>query len=110
MGVLDISPRLLEQVKWIAEWQQVTVNQVAVRAVSSYADLLEWQKLETEMAAFQAQLPALLAAYPGQYVAIHDGEVIDCDIDLRALHSRVYARMGTIPMLDGPARRIQLLD
>lgn len=35
----------------------------------------------------------------GPYVAIHEGQVIDHDADLHALHSRVYARMGSIPVL-----------
>jgi len=67
--------------------------------VAEYLDRLEWEKLEAEMAAFQSQLPELLASYGDQYVAIHDGQVIDHDADLQALHSRVYARMGSVPIL-----------
>lgn len=99
MGVIDLSPRLLEQIERLAQWQQVTVEAVTERAVSDYLDRLEWEKLQVEMSAFQAQLPTLLAMYPDQYVAIHDGQVIDHDADLRTLHSRVYARMGSIPVL-----------
>jgi ferric iron reductase protein FhuF len=99
MGVIDFGPRLREQVQWIAEWQQVTADEVAVRAVSNYLDRLEWEKLETELAAFQAQLPTLLNKYPDEHVAIHEGRVIDHDVDLRALHSRVYAQMGAVPVL-----------
>ncbi len=99
MGVIDLAPQLSEQIQRIAAWQQITADEVAARAVSSYLDRLEWQKLEVEMAAFRAQLPALLLAYPDQFVAIHDGQVIDHDADLRALHSRVYAKMGIIPVL-----------
>lgn len=99
MGVIDLSPRLLEKVQWIAKWQQVTTDEIATRAVSDYLDRLEWEKLEAEMAAFQSQLPALLATYSDQYVAVHDGQVIDHDADLRALHSRVYARLGSVPVL-----------
>lgn len=99
MGVIEFAPHLLEQVQWIAAWQHVTPDEVAVHAISSYLDRLEWEKLEAEMAAFRAQLPALLAAYPEEYVAVHDGQVIDHDVDLRALHSRVYVRMGATPIL-----------
>jgi hypothetical protein len=99
MAVIDLSPRLLEQVQWIAQWQQVTADELATRALSSYLDRLEWEKIEAEMAAFQSQLPELLAAYPDQYVAIHEGQVIDYDADLRTLHGRVYGRMGSMPVL-----------
>ncbi len=99
MAVIDLNLRLLEQIQWIAQWQRVTADELAARALSSYLERLEWEKLQSEMDAFQAQLPALLAAYPDQYVAVHEGQVIDHDTDLRALHGRVYAGMGSIPVL-----------
>jgi ferric iron reductase protein FhuF len=99
MTVIDLNPRLVEQVRWLARWQRVSADELASRALSDYLDRLEWDKLHAEMEAFQAQLPALLSAYPDQFVAIHDGEVIDHDADLRTLHSRVYARLGPVPAL-----------
>ena len=99
MTVIDLSPRLLEQVGRIAQWQRVTADELATRALSSYLDRLEWEKLEAEMVAFRSQLPALLAVYLDQYVAVHEGRVIDHDADLRVLHGRVYARMGSVPVL-----------
>ena len=99
MTAIDLNPRLFEQVRWIARWQKVTTDELATRALSSYVDRLEWEKLQAEMEVFQAQLPALLIAYPDQYVAMHEGQVIDHDADLRTLHSRVYAQMGSIPVL-----------
>ncbi len=99
MTVVDLSPRLFEQIRWIARWQQVTTAELTTRALSNYLDRLEWETLQSEMDAFQAQLPDLLANYPDQYVAIHEGQVIDSDADLRTLHGRVYARMGGVPVL-----------
>ena len=99
MTVIDLSPRLLEQVGRIAQWQRVTADELTTRALSSYLDRLEWEKLEAEMVAFQAQLPVLLATYADQYVAMHEGQVIDHDTDLRTPHGRVYANMGAVPVL-----------
>ena len=99
MTVVDLNPRVFEQVRWIARWQKVTTDELTARALSSYLDRLEWEKLQSEMDAFQAQLPGLLTTYPDQYVAIHDGQVIDHDTDLRALHGRVYAKLGSVPVL-----------
>lgn len=99
MTVVDLNPRLFEQMRWIARWQKVSADELAARALSSYLDQLEWEKLQAEMDAFQGQLPALLARYPDEYVAMHDGQVIDHDADLRALHSRVYAAMDSVPVL-----------
>ncbi len=99
MTVVDLSPRLFEQMRWIARWQKVTADELAARALSSYLDRLEWEKLQAEMDAFQGQLPALAAQYQDEYVAMHEGQVIDHDPDLRTLHSRVYAVMGSVPVL-----------
>lgn len=99
MTVVDLNLRLLEQVRWIARWQKVSTDELTSRALSSYLDRLEWEKLQSEMEAFQAQLPVLMARYADQYVAMHEGQVIDHDTDLRTLHGRVYARMGSVPVL-----------
>ena len=99
MTAIDLNPGLFEQVRRIARWQRVTTDELTSRALASYLDRLEWEKLQSEMDAFQTQLPALLDAYPDQYVAMHEGQVIDHDADLRTLHSRVYTRMGSVPVL-----------
>lgn len=99
MTVVDLDPRLFEQMRWIARWQKVSADELATRALSSYLDQLEWEKLQAEMDAFQSQLPTLLARYGDEYVAMHEGQVIDHDPDLRTLHSRVYAAMGSVPVL-----------
>jgi len=89
MTAIDLNPRLFEQVRRIARWQRVTTDELTSRALSSYLDRLEWEKLQSEMDAFQAQLPVLMVAYTDQYVAMHEGQVIDHDADLRTLYSRV---------------------
>ena len=99
MALVDLNPRLFDEVRRVAKWQRLTADELTERALSSYLDFLEWEKLQAEMAAFETQLPALLEVYSEQYVALHEGRVIDHDADLRALHSRVYAKMDAIPVL-----------
>jgi hypothetical protein len=55
-------------------------------------------KGEGEYRAFRRLLPTLLATHAGQYVAIHDGQVVDCDADDIALIQRVHARIGYVPI------------
>lgn len=99
MTVVDLNPRLLEQIRWVARWQKISTDELASRAVSNYLDQLEWEKLQTELEAFHLQLSDLVMQFPNEYVAIHEGRVIDHDTDLRTLHSRVYAQMGSVPVL-----------
>ncbi|MCA9965012.1 MAG: hypothetical protein KC423_12235 [Anaerolineales bacterium] len=51
--------------------------------------------LAQEEAAYRAQHPTLLANYPGQYVAIHQGQLIDHDPDELTLLHRLDATHPT---------------
>lgn len=41
----------------------------------------------------------LAEKYLGQYVAIHNGKVVDHDDDFQSLHSRIRQRFGGQPVL-----------
>ena len=58
----------------------------------------ELTKGQREYQAFLRLLPQLLATHRGQYVAIHDGQVVDQDADDIALIQRVLARIGYVPI------------
>jgi hypothetical protein len=61
----------------------------------------ELPKADRERLAFQRLLPQLLATHRGQYVAVHDGQVIDSGADDVALIQRVHARVGYVPIFVG---------
>jgi hypothetical protein len=50
--------------------------------------------LEQQQALFDAAKPELLQTYRDQYVAFEDGQVLDHDLDDRAMAERVYAKYG----------------
>jgi hypothetical protein len=58
-------------------------------------------KGEREYRAFLRLLPGLLATHRGQYVAVHDGQVVDSGPDDVALILRVQARVGYVPLFVG---------
>lgn len=55
-------------------------------------------KGESEYQAFLRLLPELLQTHRGQYVAIHDGQMVDADADDIDLVQRVHARVGYAPI------------
>src|SRR5437870_1003608 len=55
-------------------------------------------KWEKEYRAFLRLLPQLLQKQRGQYVAIHNGQVVDSDDDEIALALRVIAKVGPVPV------------
>src|SRR5437763_8587487 len=58
----------------------------------------EPSKGEREYQAFLRLLPELLPTYRGRYVAVHDGQVVDADVDDIVLVRRVHARVGYVPI------------
>jgi hypothetical protein len=55
-------------------------------------------KWRREQQAFRCRLPELLKSYRNQYVAIHQGEVVESGNDKLAVGGRAYARFGYVPM------------
>ena len=53
----------------------------------------------TTVGALRKMHARLVDEYAGDYVAIHDGEVVDHDPDVRALHLRIRQRYGRAPIL-----------
>jgi len=69
----------------------------------------EASKWEREKQAFRLLLPSLLLDHRGQYVAIHDGQVVGSGPDQIALARDAYRRFGYVPIYvglvtDQPAR------
>ncbi len=62
--------------------------------VREYLDRLAEQKIIAESEAFRAMHAELLHQYRDEYVAVHDGEVVDHDEDICALNHRIRARYG----------------
>jgi hypothetical protein len=77
------------------------------------ANVAPRSKWEREYRAFLQLLPQLLTSHRGQYVAVHEGKVVDSGEDEIALALRVYGKYDYVPMHIGrvveqppPAERI----
>jgi hypothetical protein len=58
-------------------------------------------KWRSEHRAFRRQLPELLKTHRHQYVAIHEGKVVESGNDKLAIAGRAYARFGYVPIFVG---------
>jgi hypothetical protein len=56
-------------------------------------------KFRTEQRAFHRLLPELLQSHRNQFVAIHDGQVVESGTDQIDVAERAYARFGYVPIL-----------
>lgn len=105
-----------EKLQHVAERQGMDATQLLVQLVENYlaADSLPpeavagtlWseqeQKINQEQQQYEAQHSTLLKHYSGQYIAMHQGAVVDHDGDRVVLRRRVRARFGDIPVLITP--------
>ena len=91
--------RLLTALEHVAERDQITVEEAAHIAVYRYIRDIERAKIHTETEALWAMYPQLLEQYTGQYVAVHEGKVVDSGTDLETLYQRVHERYGDTPVL-----------
>ncbi len=70
-------------------------------------------KFRSEQRAFQRLLPDLLQAHRDQYVAIHEGQVVESGTDKLEVAERAYSRFGYVPILvtlvtDQPQKPIRI--
>ena len=99
MPTVTLQPELVEQLQQVASEQAVMPEELLETAVRTYLRQLEREKIKAEAEAFRSMHAELAEKYVGQYVAIHDGNVVDYDEDFQALHSRIRQRFGRQPVL-----------
>ena len=102
---VTISADVLERLQQAAEWKGVTLEEAADKAVLDYFYQYAYEKVVQEQAVFEEMRTELVKKYRGQYVAVHNGKVVEHAADLGTLTRQVYARYGHTPML-----RIQVTE
>lgn len=65
----------------------------------AYLDEEANRKIDREAEAYRAMHADLLNTHPGEYVALHQGQLVDHDQDQLALYLRVKAQYPKIPVL-----------
>ena len=92
---------LVRALKARAARQGLTLTALAIAALAraagteSQADL---RPLESDMAWYESHRRQLARRFPGQFLAIVDGRVLDHDHDFSALAARVFAKVGVRPV------------
>ncbi len=109
---ISLDKELIDRLQQAAEWKGIPLEEAASKAVTEYLGQFGFEKVKAEQAIFEKMRPALLTKYRGQYIAVHNGQVVESAPDLRTLHHKVFVRFGFTPILhiqvtDEPERDIQ---
>lgn len=99
MLTVTLQPDIAEQISDLASTNQISADHFVDKALRAYMAQYRREKIRAETETFKRQQEILLATYADQYVAMHNGQVIDHDADLRTLHLRVFERLGRTPVL-----------
>jgi hypothetical protein len=71
----------MEQLETAANHRDTQPGDLLETAVRSYLRQMQREKIEMEIIAFRALHPDLVKAHLGEYVAIHEGAIVDHGAD-----------------------------
>lgn len=91
--------KLYRRVEEAAREYQVTVDEILARSIRLYLWELDRRKISEESVIYRQQHAELKSRYLGQYIAMHNGQVVDHDADFHALRQRVRQRFGRTPVM-----------
>ena len=95
-------PGLVKHIEQLASATQQPAEQVLEEAVQAYLDELDRAAIHAETQHFWAMQAELAERYPGEHVALREGQVVDHDADVSRLAKRVRERFGVLPVLIAP--------
>jgi glutamyl-tRNA reductase len=99
MPTIVVQPELYKRVEEAAQAQHSNPEAILTEAIQHYFWELDRRKISEETRRYRQQHNELKAQYLGQYIAMHDGQVIDHDGDFTVLRQRVRQQFGRMPVM-----------
>ena len=96
---VPLNPDLAESLREIADKQGQSLENVLDDLVRQYVRQARREKIRHECRHYERIHPTLKQNYAGQHVAIHEGQLVDHDVDPMGLVQRIRERYGRIPVL-----------
>jgi hypothetical protein len=98
-ALLAVHEETINSLNQVASTLGESAEALANKAINQYLRQVAERKIEREETHYLAQHPQLLANYAGQYIAMHQGQVIDVDSDELALFLRIRQRYPMVGIL-----------
>lgn len=99
MNSITLSPDLWRTVEQDAAQEQKSITEFINDAIAYYLQARQQEKLNQEIAAYEALHPMLKQQYAGHWVAIHEQKLVDHDTDRVALYRRIRQQYGKTSIL-----------
>ncbi|MCZ7674147.1 MAG: hypothetical protein M5U34_46990 [Chloroflexi bacterium] len=98
-ATLTLPQKTIDGLEQVAERMGVDLAELAGSALRQYLRREAEKKIAHEETAYRAQHNQLLAHYEGKFIALHDGQVIDSDLDEMKLYLRVRSQYPFLGIL-----------
>ncbi len=99
MPTVAVEPDLYERVQSIAQERRASVDDLFAHAARRYLWDLDRRKVSAESRIYRQRHAELKDRYLGQYIAMHNGQVVDHDLDFQTLYRRIRQRFGRTPVM-----------
>ncbi len=97
-----IPDRVFTELTPVAEQENKKISELVNEALRQYLWEAKERKIDREMEAYRTMHAELKQRFLGEYVAIHNGELVGHDADRRALSRRVREKYGSVAVLITP--------
>ncbi len=102
MTELAVSTGTISRLRKVAHEKGTTAEELAEQAIRQFLRAEARRIMQQETDAFRAMHAGLLAKYPNEYIAVHQGQLVDHDPDQLALFMRIDKQYPDIPVLITP--------
>jgi hypothetical protein len=99
MPTVAVEAELYKRVKEAALEHETSVDAILAEAVRRYLWELNRRKISEESKIYRQRHAELKARYLDQYIAMHNGQVVDHDTDFQALRQRIRQRFERAPVM-----------
>ncbi len=96
---LTIEPELYQRVEETTLIYHTEIGTLFNQAIRRYLWELDRRKISEETKRYYQCHAELKKHYLGQYIAMHQGEVVDHDVDFGTLCQRVQQQFGRVPIM-----------
>ena len=99
MTTVAIETDLYRRVEKAADAKHSSIDAILSEAIQRYLWDLERRAISEQSAIYRRLHPSLRMQFPDNYIAMHEGLVVDHDSDLPALLARVRQQWRDIPVM-----------
>jgi hypothetical protein len=99
MPTIAVAPELYQRVEEASLEHKASMGEILNEAIRRYLWELDRRKISEESKVYRQRHAEIKALYLDQYIAMHNGQVVDHDFDFQALHQRIRQQFGRTPVM-----------